>query len=191
MQQTVFNFFTTKSKNFNLFKQTLGVTICGEISHCVRIWEKKKWGNLLVRTYLGGSEGGAWAVLFLSKAVLLHFFGVSKKYCNVTTIFLIYIYNRLLFFHVHMFIIFLSFFNSKDVLVFFFFFRFWKSGRLVPSRFDEQFYNNRTRTNIRQKRNAQIYSDFLLKFLQCNCTNFFKLFFCLFLFLLLWKNQLG
>jgi len=75
-----------------------------------------------------------------------------------------------------MFIIFLSFFNSKDVLVFFFFFRFWKSGRLVPSRFDEQFYNNRTRTNIRQKRNAQIYSDFLSNFFNAIALTFLSFF---------------
>ena len=81
-----------------------------------------------------------------------------------------------MFFHVHMFIIFLSFFNSKDVLVFFFFFRFWKSGRLVPSRFDEQFYNNRTRTNIRQKRNAQIYSDFLSNFFNAIALTFLSFF---------------
>lgn len=160
MKQTVFNFFTTKSKNFNLFKQTLGVTICGEISHCVRIWEKK-WGNLLVRTYLGGSEGGAWAVLFFVKSGLTTFLRCKQKilqcYNNLSNIHL----QQALFFHVHMFIMFLSF-NSKDVLVFFFFFRFWKSGRLVPSRFDEQFYNNRTRTNIRKKemlRFTQIFSQ--------------------------------
>lgn len=121
MQQTVFNFHH-KSKNFNLFKQTLGETICGEISHCVRIWEKK-WGNLLVRTYFGRVGGGSLGCpFFLSKAVLLHFFGVSKKYCNVTTIFLIYIYNRLCFFmYICSYFFFLSF-NSKDVLVLVFFF---------------------------------------------------------------------
>lgn len=181
MQQTVFNFHH-KSKNFNLFKQTLGETICGEISHCVRIWEKK-WGNLLVRTYLGRVGGGEPGLSFFVRSGLTTFLRCKQKilqcYNNLSNIHL----QQALFFHVHMFIIFLSF-NSKDVLllVFFsFFFQFWKSGRLVPSRFDEQFYNNLTRT-IFAKRKCSDLLRFSLKFLQCNCTNFFKLFFVCFFF---------
>ena len=47
----------------------------------------------------------------------------------------------------------------------------------MPSRFDEQFYNNRTRTNIRQKRNAQIYSDFLSNFFNAIALTFLSFFF--------------
>lgn len=115
-------------------------------------------------TYLFGRVGGgSLGCPFFVKSDLTTFLRCKQKilqcYNNLSNIHL----QQALFFHVHMFIIFLSF-NSKDVLVlvFFFFFRFWKSGRLVPSRFDEQFYNNRTRTNIRKKemlRFTQIFSQ--------------------------------
>lgn len=114
-------------------------------------------------TYLFGRVGGGslGCPFFFVKSGLTTFLRCKQKilqcYNNLSNIHL----QQALFFHVHMFIMFLSF-NSKDVLVFFFFFRFWKSGRLVPSRFDEQFYNNRTRTNIRKKemlRFTQIFSQ--------------------------------
>jgi len=116
-------------------------------------------------TYLfwEGRRGEPGLSFFFVKSGLTTFLRCKQKilqcYNNLSNIHL----QQALFFHVHMFISFLSF-NSKDVLVlvFFFFFRFWKSGRLVPSRFDEQFYNNRTRTNIRKKemlRFTQIFSQ--------------------------------
>jgi len=132
VQQTVFNFHH-KSKNFNLFKQTLGETICGEISHCVRIWEKK-WGNLLVRTYFGRVGGGSLGCpFFFVKSGLTTFLRCKQKilqcYNNLSNI------RRHLqqvqFPYVLSMYFFLSFNFQGCISSNFFCFLFWKSGRLV------------------------------------------------------------